>query len=51
MSIYRSGSVKKGDEIIMINGQSVIGLTLKDVVQRLGNSASPVHIDKLIDNC
>ena len=40
----RSGSVKKGDEIIMINGQSVIGLTLKDVVQRLGNSASPVHL-------
>ena len=39
----RSGSVKKGDEIIMINGQSVINLTLKDVVQRLGNSASPVH--------
>lgn len=41
--LCRDGHIKKGDEILMINGKSVVGLRLNQVVQILRNSQSPVH--------
>ena len=41
---YRNGSFKKGDELLMINGKSVVGYRVADVVKILKEAESSITI-------
>lgn len=43
-SFYREGSLRKGDEVLMINSKSVVGFRVSDVVNLLKEAGDEVTI-------
>ena len=42
--VNRDGRIRVGDEILMINGKSVLGDKLSEVRQKLKDSPSPIEL-------
>lgn len=42
--VYRDGRLKRGDELLMINGQSLVGLTHQEAVDSLRSAPSLVQL-------